>query len=425
MDSVSRLRSFGVRQYLMRSPLRRLVVLLTLRKVLLLFFIWSIVEAQLVRNRIAQSERLFASRPVRLDKPSRVFIASLHWNNEAILRSDWNRGVVELVNALGPDNVFVSVYESGSWDDSKGALRELDQVLEDTGVAKKIVLDETTHEELIAGPPDEHGWVEAPDYRMKLRRIPYLSRLRNLSLQPLLDLAENGTAFDYVVFLGDVVFNTSDVITLLNTNYGHYAAACSLDFSKPPGFYDTFALRDDDGHEYASLTWPYFRSASSRNAMVNGIPVPVSSCWNGIVSMPTSAFTGTKGLKFRGIDDELAQSHLEGSECCLIHADNPASRTRGVYMNPHVRVAYKRAAYDRVHPRGSSWLSLFQVWSGLWRNRLARWLTTPRLKEYRIRRRLRLWEQEGAEQLEVREEPGDFCLINEMQVVATNGWAHL
>ncbi|KAK3389646.1 cryptococcal mannosyltransferase 1-domain-containing protein [Podospora didyma] len=408
--------------------LRPLVSRSTLRKLIALLIIWSLVEAQLIHYRIARAERAFESQVglvVNNKKPTRMYIASIHWNNEDVLRSDWDKGVLDLVKTLGPDNVFVSVYESGSWDNTKGALRELDQELGRLGVGKQIILDKATHEELIAATPAEHGWIRAPDGTRKLRRIPYLSGLRNLSLQPLLDMAENGTTFDYVLFLGDVVFSVSDVLALLNTNDGHYAAACSQDFSKPPQFYDTFALRDADGHEAASQTWPYFRSSKSRNAILNGIPVPVASCWNGIVSMPTSAFTGIKGLRFRGIDDSLADRHLEGSECCLIHADNPASRTRGVFMNPNVRVGYKREAYDKVHPPGS-WLSLYQIYTGLWRNRLARWFTTPWFKEFRVRHRLRRWEQQnGGGEAELREEPGEFCLINEMQIVVYNGWAHL
>jgi hypothetical protein len=176
-----------------------------LRKIALLVLIWTIIEAHIIYYRVARTERESRAQAV-LHEPVRVYIASLHWNNEEILRSDWNKGVVELVRALGPDNVFVSVYESGSWDNSKGALRELDRELEKTGVRKKIVLDETTHAELVASPPGEEGWITVPNGKKALRRIPYLSRLRNLSLQPLLDLAENGTTFDHVLFLGDVVF---------------------------------------------------------------------------------------------------------------------------------------------------------------------------------------------------------------------------
>ena len=38
-----------------------------------------------------------------------------------------------------------------------------------------------------------------------------------------------------------------DAIRLLQTNNGHYAAACGLDYSRPHLFYDTFAMRDVDG----------------------------------------------------------------------------------------------------------------------------------------------------------------------------------
>jgi len=142
--------------------------------------------------------------------------------------------------------------------------------------------------------------------------------------------------------------------------------------------------------------------------------------------MSPSAFIGTQGLKFRGIDDSLAQKHLEGSECCLIHADNPASRTRGVFLNPNVRVGYSLAAYTAVHPEdGGFWLSTSQIWFGLLKNRLARLFTTPVFKEMRARWRVRDWEQQHQQNEDGREEPGTFCLINEMQVIVENGWKHL
>lgn len=403
----------------------RLLRQLALRKIFTLLLVWSIVEAQLVSYRVARSQREFESEDTVLHKPTRIFIASLHWNNAAILRSDWNTGVLDIVDAFGPDNVFVSVHESGSWDDTKEALGELDRELERKSVARRIVLDEETHEDLIkSNPENKEGWITPRSGelagKMVPRRIPYLSKLRNLTLEPLRELAKNGTTFDYVIFLGDVVFSVSDVIGLLNTNNGYYAAACSLDFSKPPTYYDTFALRDSNGHEHATQTWPYFRSSKSRNAMLNGIPAPVSSCWNGIVAMPASSFTGIKSLNFRGVQDTLAESHVEGSECCLIHADNPASRTRGVFLNPNVRVGYNRAAYENVHSPGS-WLSLSQIYFGLWKNRVFRRLTTTWPKEMTIARRIQQWEKQGKD----REEPGGFCLINEMQIIVYNGWKHL
>ncbi|KAL6353097.1 hypothetical protein LRP88_13585 [Fusarium phalaenopsidis] len=349
--------------------------------------------------------------------PVRVYIASLHWNNERTLRDSWNQGLLDLVSVLGPSNVFVSLYESGSRDGSKDAVGELDKTLEVMGVPRNITLDKTTHADAMVSPPREpgNGWAETQRGKIELRRISYLARLRNISLQPLRAMARNGIEFDYVLFLGDVV---PDMLALLNTNSRDYAAAYSLDFSKPPQYYDTFALRDADGNEHATQTRSYFRSSKSRAAMKRSEPVPVSSCWN--VFMPAASFVGDQGLTFRAIDDSFAAKHLEGSECCLIHADNPESQTRGVYLNPNVRVGYDRRAYELIHPSGS-WLTHTQILSGLWKSRLARWFTTPWFKEWWVRSLEREWQRQNPG----RSENGMMCVINEMQVLVHNGWAHV
>lgn len=255
-----------------------------------------------VKERHWQAAIKDLQKSLRLQRPPRVYIASLHWNNEAILRSHWNAAVLDLARALGPENVFVSIHESGSWDRSADALRELDAALGDLGVARDIVLDPTTHKEEVERdvPPGTPGWIPTSRGRHELRRIPYLARLRNRSLAPLRDMAvlaavaeatgkntdtkdgPQARTFDRVLFLGDVVFTVDDVLALLATNGGSYGAACSLDFHKPPSYYDTFALRDADGHEHATHTWPYFRSYASRRAMKLSVPVPVKSCWNGM-----------------------------------------------------------------------------------------------------------------------------------------------
>jgi len=136
----------------------------------------------------------------------KLFIASTHWNTEIMLRSHWNDAVVDLAKHIGPNNIYVSVYESGSMDDSKGALRLLDQELEELGVQRKIVLDETTHADDLAKPPGPTGWIDTLRGKRELRRIPYLSERRNRSLKPLAEMALNGVKFDKVLFLNDVVF---------------------------------------------------------------------------------------------------------------------------------------------------------------------------------------------------------------------------
>lgn len=135
--------------------------------------------------------------------------------------------------------------------------------------------------------------------------------------------------------------------------------------------------------------------------------------------MPAEPFVSSTKLRFRGVSDTLALHHLEGSECCLIHADNPLSRTMGVFLNPRVRVGYNAEAYRATHPDGT-WVSTWDIFVGLWTNRLKRWTVwTP--ERLVVRSRVAKWEQEK----EGNREPGEFCLINEMQVLAENGWAHV
>jgi hypothetical protein len=152
---------------------------------------------------------------------------------------------------------------------------------------------------------------------------------------------------------------------------------------------------------------------------MNNNPIPVKSCWNGITVMPAKQFTSATGLRFRGTADSLASYHVEGSECCLIHADNPDSVTKGIFLNPKVRVGYNMTAYEAVNP-GGSWLSSWQILSGLWENRIRRFITSARWHEMTIRRRLNKWKQENPGD----EELGLFCLVDEMQVLLWNGWRH-
>ncbi|KAJ9654725.1 hypothetical protein H2198_006243 [Neophaeococcomyces mojaviensis] len=353
------------------------------------------------------------------DRKPRIFIASTHWNNEPILRNHGNGAVIQLVHYFAPENTFVSVYESGSWDDSKQALRELEKELE----WYNVVLEETTHEEEVSKPPEQTGWLDTPRGRKELRRIPYLSRLRNLSLEPLQSLAKEGIMFDTILFLNDVIFTLDDVPNLLGTHDGDYAAACSLDFSEPLAYYDTFALRDSAGHETVMSTWPYFRSSVSRSAIKRGDPVPVSSCWNGMVFMRAEPFYETgegSHLRFRGIPDSLARYHLEGSECCLIHQDNPLSPQRGVFVNPHVRVGYNREAFDAMNGRAGE-VTLLAFLFRSWENRILRLVTTDWFKLRTVSNRLAQWRRADL----ARDERGISCLVDEMQVLANNGWAHV
>ncbi|KAL4973779.1 cryptococcal mannosyltransferase 1-domain-containing protein [Aspergillus desertorum] len=363
---------------------------------LLTFFLWSSADILFVYLHFHDEQIHLDYRP---PERQRIFIASALWDKERTVPNQWNDAVIELANIFGADNIFVSVYESGSSDDTRDALRKLDKALDGVGVQRKIT---------IADPfPDNEALKKPPANR---EHIATRARLRNLSLKPLYDLRDTGTFFDRILFLNDVVFAKEDVLSLLNTNYGTYAAACSFDILKPPSGPDALALRDADGHETVMQKWPFFRSARSREAIKFMLPVPVRSCWGDMVFMGTEEIYSTRPYQFRGVPDGLADKHVVASESCLIHADNYISKRRGVYLNPFVRVGYNTPAYTANRPE-SHWLSTWNIFKSIWENRLRRWFSSPFLEGWSLRSRITKWKAED----ENNKERGEFCLTNEVQ----------
>lgn len=174
------------------------------RALVIIFAIWNLAEIHLIQHRLYEVDHtVLRHRP---QKQERIYIASINWNNELILRNHWSKALTELVLKLGPENVFVSIYESGSYDNTKDALRELDWELERMRIPRNITLSPVTHEDELAAPARGEGWIRTPDGKKQLRRLPYLARIRNLSLLPLQDLARQGITFDKILFLNDVVF---------------------------------------------------------------------------------------------------------------------------------------------------------------------------------------------------------------------------
>lgn len=365
-----------------------------------------------------------------------VYIVSVHRNNEKVLREAWNDAVLALAAHLGPANVHVAAVESGSQDQTKGALMDLKGRLDASGVSNTISLGMTVWEQLdeLETRPDprrerEPGWIwDREEGHYDLRRIPYLASVRNEAMEPLKALLDRQSRrFDKVLWLNDVVFDVEDVLTLLHTRDGRYAAACSMDFKTYPYYYDTFALRDDLGMKTASYHWPWFVSPAARASAQRGEPVKVESCWNGMVLFDSAPFYADPPLRFRGIDDSLADLHLEGSECCLIHADNVLSRDpdRGVWLNPNVRVGYDVSAYRAV--KGGRFPGLVATVVGGWVDRWMRFKgpIQQKLELAGVQKKLDQWRSETPNGELTRTEPGVVCLINEMQIMWQNGWKHL
>jgi hypothetical protein len=134
-------------------------------------------------------------------------------NSEYMLRLYWNSALLRLVSALGPSNVYVSIIESGSQEDTKGALRDLEGKLDEMGVPNSIVLgiDAEQQYQTLQNVPDEgkrEGWIFTArgEKGWEMRRIPYLADLRNKVMAPMYD---EETRFDRILWINDVVFTVS------------------------------------------------------------------------------------------------------------------------------------------------------------------------------------------------------------------------
>ncbi|KAH9850532.1 cryptococcal mannosyltransferase 1-domain-containing protein [Lenzites betulinus] len=195
----------------------------------------------------------------------KIFIAAAFHQNEAVIPY-WTRTMTQAITYLGTANVFVSIVENYSSDRSPELLREFARELDALGVRHRILVQDET----VKRPP-QLEWNP---------RIEFLAAIRNQALEPLLAAAP-GT-FDRVLFSNDIFIEPESVLELLATRDGDYDFACGLDFGHF-GAYDMWVLRDRIGRLTAAY-WPFFFDAASSDAMRKEEPVPVYTCWNGIVA---------------------------------------------------------------------------------------------------------------------------------------------
>ncbi|OCT49631.1 hypothetical protein CLCR_07022 [Cladophialophora carrionii] len=303
----------------------------------------------------ALRERALASQePGRVNiHNQKVFIAaSIYDKGGKLLSGNWAQNVLDLIELLGSQNAFLSIYVNDSGPEAKEALKALEQ-----RVPCEHALVFQDHLNIDNLP---HIHIHGQD---RVKRIEYLAEVRNRALAPL-DAAN--TTFDKLLYLNDVFFHPVEAAQLLFSTHTvadevtEYRAACAVDFINPFKFYDTFATRDAEGYSMGLPFYPWFAAGgdeTSHNDVLEGKDaVRVRSCWGGMVAFDARFFqkrpgeyelitAGNQGpsnfsapYRFRAEKDQ----YWDASECCLIQADiqSPEPRNSGIYMNPFVRVAY-------------------------------------------------------------------------------------
>lgn len=248
-----------------------------------------------LRQSVLQARRDGAANPSN----EKVFIAaSLYDADGDLLRGDWGRSVLHLVDMLGHDNVFVSIYENDPSEAATLAMFDFRRRLPCRSSVVQEKLDTSNMDHVTAG-----------DGTQRLKRISFLAGVRNQALQPLED--EKSEAYsitwDKLLFLNDIVFDPIDAANLLlNTNINlrtrrtDYRAACAVDFINPFKFYDTFATRDLEGYDMGVPFYPWFTNAGAGQSRADVLSqtdaVRVKSCWGGMVAFEAKWFQGARPL---------------------------------------------------------------------------------------------------------------------------------
>ncbi|KAI5290559.1 hypothetical protein KEM54_001196 [Ascosphaera aggregata] len=296
------------------------------------------------RNAIGASSKSGRGNPSN----ETVFVAaSLYDPTGEVVRGGWGDSLLQLIDFIGKDNVFLSIYENNSGEKGKSALSDFEKRL---ACNKSIVSEASMNAEGV-------GTINLPDGTKRVKRIAYLAEVRNRALH-ILD-RRSLPRFDRLLYINDIVFDPVDALNLLfSTNVdtngvARYRAACATDFINAFKFYDTFATRDLDGYSMGVPFYPWFttmgRAESRQDVIDQRDAVRVRSCWGGMVAFDASFFQPSSSTpspaRFRAENDTF----WDASECCLIHADiqippyessDPNHVDTGIYMNPFIRVAY-------------------------------------------------------------------------------------
>jgi len=375
----------------------------------------------------------------------RIFIAANIVDAE-LIEKEWGSRVMELIDLLGEENVFLSIFENDSGPEARKALGTLsNRIKAHMPKAGQSIVSTTLP---FSGVPR----VKVPGGETYVKRITYLAEVRNRALLPLLgsipslarwnqtahppsktpeheDIGEWETLpplpaedtdkapamptswvpdpekVSRVVFLNDVIFSPLELLHLIfSTNNGDYAAACAIDYINPFKYYDTFATRDPDGYPLGVPFFPYFATAGPLSQILSTSPtINVRSCWGGAIALNATFFTREKNpIRFRSEKEPF----WDASECCLVNADiNEPQKT---FVNPFVRCAYDRGTFD--------WLPFVK--------RIERTFAIPhRIVDWALGMPwggLRRVEEKGKEVKEVRWDGGKW--VDAVRIAGRGGW---
>ena len=259
---------------------------------------------------------------------------NLHNNQEIIPQMFGN--IIELISYISPKNLFLSIFESGSNDQTKVIIQRFTDIIEKLGIKYQIFTSPL-------GKTDQ------------MNRIEYLAFVRNLALEPLYKdievlssnskFTETQVNYDAVLFLNDVYYCANDILELFYQqalNDAHMVAG--MDYDAPNGlpmFYDTWVAHLLSGHNARKEFMDRISDDEETNERIEQLlPVQLGCVWNGVAVMSIEPFK--KGIRFRRGNNvhpnEKESGECAGSECSTLCLDFIKHGFSKIMMVPRVKV---------------------------------------------------------------------------------------
>jgi len=182
--------------------------------IIVLALVYLVIILPLALRRIQHAElKAYDVSIAHLQQP-RVFIAAILANCAPLLSNYWIPSLLSLMDKLGRDNVYVSILENGSVDDTRGLLKELEAKLLERRVSYSLQFEDQFRDgvafqkhgllqKLLGEEGTGDNWIMT-DKGWFPRRISYLAQLRNMVIEP---IKNSSRQFDKILFINDVIFS--------------------------------------------------------------------------------------------------------------------------------------------------------------------------------------------------------------------------
>ncbi|KAF9511163.1 glycosyltransferase family 69 protein [Hydnum rufescens UP504] len=278
------------------------------------------------------------------------------FENERILPTFFQELPV-LLQHLGPQKVYISIFENGSSDTTPILLNLMAELLDSIGTPHRIITLGTSDI-----PNKEEGY-----------RIAFLARARNKALEPLYNGAAaremRSRAFDEVMFMNDVAHCAVDMVEMIYQKRKQGAhQACAVDWGGWGGqvVYDRWVLRTmsgrpfyrwedmvyyvrapdpEDGKE-KPFSQPLLYDDEDRARFLANLPLQVFSCWNGATVFNAAAFFPPHNIRFRTARNDPDESGSprsatdKASESYLMSVDLWKAKMGKILLVPRASVSY-------------------------------------------------------------------------------------